>query len=158
MQISNIILPNLKYKNNCIVFIFKESIGLFVNKKWKELKEISLNNVSLSHNIRINDTRFKVNVIEKECKNGLKINIEYNSDAYLGTSELQRIAKKIESHILNINTEEYEPNNYDYIETSSDEINMDMTEDYSESYNSEEDYQSYEYDDNEYNEELSYIK
>ena len=150
---STIILPNLKYKNNGIIFIFKESIGLYVNNKWKELKEVVLNNISLTHNIYINDTRFKVYVIEKECKKGLNINIEYNNDTYFGMSELQRIAKKIEMHILNINTEKYETNNN--METSFDEINMDMTEDYSESYNSEEEYQ---YDDNEYNTELCDIK
>jgi hypothetical protein len=156
MQTSNITLPNLRYKNNKLVFIFKESLGLYVNNKWTELKEVALNNVSLKHSIYINDTRFKVNIIEKEINDGLKINIEYNRDTYLSIFELQRIAKKIESRILDIKNNDHET--YDYMETSSDEINVDLTEDYIESYDSEEEYHQYEHDDNEYNAELSYIK
>ena len=158
MQTSNLVLPNLRYKNNKLVFIFKESLGLYVNNKWTELKEVSLNNVSLKQSIRINNTRFKVNIVEKEINDGLTINIEYNRDIYLSIFELQRIAKKIESYILDIKNDDHETSNDDYMETSSDEINMDLTEDYIESYDSEEEYHQYEHDDNEYNAELSYIK
>ena len=97
-----VLLPNLRYKNENIYYKSKNPIKTKTNDKIKFIDEILLENMSMHSKIKYNDQSFSCNIIKKELDEGLIINIEYTEYHYISNTEIQKIARYIESLILGI--------------------------------------------------------
>jgi hypothetical protein len=99
------LLPNLRFKENNkkLYFYAKNPIKITINNKTVYKNEFELNDISFKSSITIQNIKFNCDIIEEELINGLKINIKYKAIHNLSKSEMQKISRKIESTILNIN-------------------------------------------------------
>ena len=154
----DVLLPNLRYKNKNIVFIFKHPVRIKTNDKTEFKYEQILDDLSLTGSFYCKDTKLNCTIYDDELENGLKVNIKFIDNVTIHKGEIQKFARAIEAKILgidimndNINFEEmsifnYLENEYDY----SDEYSI-SNESYNESY-IEDNYDSYE----EYDESFPY--
>ena len=98
----NAILPNLKYKNNKIFYIFKDPFKIIQNKKIKFIKEYDLGDISLTGKIYCMGTEIKCKILEKEIDNGLEVNICYIDTPNINRDHKKKFARALEARILNI--------------------------------------------------------
>jgi len=115
-----VLLPNLRYKKyKKLYFYAKNPIKLTVNNKIIYQNEFELNDISLKSSMTIKNINFNCEIIDEELSNGLKIKIKYKEIYDLSIIEIQKISRKIESTILNLNivdNEEDYDNYEDYYE------------------------------------------
>ena len=98
-------LPNFKYKNGKIFFIFKNPIKLDIMKKIVWINESEINNVKLYDKIDYDILSYSLSyrLTEEECSKGLKVNIS-NLHRDIDIKYIPDIIKQIETHILDIDT------------------------------------------------------
>lgn len=111
------LLPNLRFKkhNKKLYFYAKNPIKLTINNKIIFKNEFELNDLSLKSCVKIQNIDFKCEIIEQELNNGLKIKIKYKAIHDLSIIEMQKISRKIESTILNLDISD-DNENYDNYE------------------------------------------
>ena len=138
MKKDTILLPNLLFEKNNIYFKFKKYFKLEINNKKILFDKFLLNNIPLYGTIYFKDIKINCDIIKKENREGLIMELKYNSDDYFSVLDVQIIAKKIEKIILNINDEhddkeeEYLANNHSlsaassYINDENSEHNVDL--------------------------------
>jgi len=128
----DVLLPNLRYKNNKIYFIFKNPVKIIVNGKKEFKNEILLQNLSLTGEIFVMDIKIKCLISIEERDDGLKVNLKYMDRHYLYKSDICKFARAVESAILNIDifdddtdevTSHYEDNLNNYYDYSECEEN-----------------------------------
>lgn len=106
----NVLLPNLRYKNDGIYFKSKNPIKLEINNKTIFKNEFLLKDLAYSQTLNYMDIDIHCTIIKTEYDDGLKMNIKYNSNEYNYTSFMQKIARYVEASILGINIDESESN------------------------------------------------
>jgi hypothetical protein len=146
MKKDTILLPNLLFEKNNIYFKFKKYFELEINNKKILFDKFLLNNISLYGTIYFKDIKINCDIIKKENKDGLLMELTYNTDEYFNVLDIQIIAKKIEKIILNINNqhddkEEYLENNNSsslssYMNDENSEHNADVNNNYCNYYSS----------------------
>lgn len=104
----NVLLPNLRYKNDGIYFKSKNPIKLEINNKTIFKNEFLLKDLSYSQTLNYMDIYINCTIIKTEYDDGLKMNIKYDSNEYNYTSFMQKIARYVEGSILGINIDESE--------------------------------------------------
>jgi hypothetical protein len=107
----NAILPNLKYKNKNIFFIFKNPLKIKKNNEVKFIKEYSLGNISLSGKIFCMGYELSCTILEKEMENGLEVNIKYIDSSEITRDHMKKFARSLEAKILEIDIEDNESDN-----------------------------------------------
>jgi hypothetical protein len=115
----NVLLPNLRYKNDGIYFKSKNPIKLEINNKTIFKNEFLLKDLEYSQTLNYMDIYINCTIIKTEYDDGLKMNIKYDSNEYNYTSFMQKIARYVEASILGINIVESES---DYSEEYDDKI------------------------------------
>lgn len=98
----DVLLPNLRYKNNNIYFIFNDPVKVIVNGKKEFKNEIKLPNLSLEGVIYVMDIKIKCNIIEEERHDGLIVNLNYMDQHCLYNSDICKFARAVEAAILKI--------------------------------------------------------
>jgi hypothetical protein len=98
----DVLLPNLRYKNNDVYFIFKNPIKIIVNDKKEFKTEMLLKNLSLTGEVFVMDIKIKCLISTEERDDGLKVNLKYMDRHYLYKSDICKFARAVESAILNI--------------------------------------------------------
>jgi hypothetical protein len=121
----NVLLPNLRYKNEQIYFKSKSPIKLKINDKIIFNNEFILKDLSFSQTLNYMDMDIHCTIIKIEYDDGLKMNIKYNSNEYNYTSFMQKIARYVEASILGINIDESDS---DYSEEYYDDKIKEFTE------------------------------
>ena len=109
----NAILPNLRYKNNKLYFNFNKIIKIKIKNKTEYKGQFELPNIGSTSKLNYMNYQIHCSIIKEELPNGLKVNVKlkYNND--LSKFEMQKIARYIESSILNINIEDESEDNSD---------------------------------------------
>ena len=111
----DILLPNLRYKNKNIVFIFKHPVKVKVNDKFEYKYEQLLYDLSLTGSFYCKDTKLNCKIYEDELEDGLKVNIKYIDNVTIHRGEIQKFARAIEAKILGINLmDDYDSDEDDY--------------------------------------------
>ena len=96
-------LPNFKYKNGKISFIFKKPLKLDIMKKIVWMNESEINNISFYDNILYDYENISYRIIEEPFNEGLKVKI---FQKYYDISPvIHHILQYIEANILKINTD-----------------------------------------------------
>jgi hypothetical protein len=104
-----VLLPNLRYKNNNVCFIPKYPIKIKKNNKIDYINEYVLENLSLTGKITCINTELNGRILEKEDENGLIVNIKYRDGPDIYKQDVQKFARAIEAAILGIDLmEDYE--------------------------------------------------
>ena len=98
----DVLLPNLRFKNKNIVFIFKHPVKVKVNEKFEYKTEQILENLSLIGTIYCKDNKLTCKIYEEELEDGLKVNIKYNDNVTIHRGEIQKFARAIEAKLLGI--------------------------------------------------------
>jgi hypothetical protein len=106
MNIIQTYLPNFKYKDDKIFFIFKNPIKLDIMKKIVWMNEIDLPNIRLFNKVEYEYDDIEYKIINEECFNGLKINIyeHYHNEILL--DKIPDIIKHIEAQLLSFDVKE----------------------------------------------------
>jgi hypothetical protein len=124
----NVLLPNLRYKNDCIYFKSKSPIKLKVNNKTIFKDEFLLKDLSFTQTLNYMDMDIHCKIIKVEYDDGLKMNIKYDSNEHNYMSIMQQIARFVEASILGINIDDSESEYDNY----SDEYYDNKIKDYAE--------------------------
>lgn len=133
----NVLLPNLRYKNDCIYFKSKTPIKLKVNNKTIFKDEFLLKDLSFTQTLNYMDMDIHCKIIKVEYDDGLKMNIKYDSNEHNYMSIMQQIARFVEASILGINIDDSESEYDDYSDEYYDNKIKDYVENisvYSEEY------------------------
>ena len=137
----DVLLPNLRYKNDDVYFIFNNPVKIMNNGKKEFKNEILLKNLALTGEITVMDVKIDCSIIKEERDDGLKVNLKYMDRHYLYNTDLHKFARAVESAILNIDifddeneNENIEADLCDHYDTYNDddydsEFNQDFTED-----------------------------
>jgi hypothetical protein len=150
----DVLLPNLRFKNKNIVFIFKHHVKVKVNEKFEYKYEQVLDDLSLTGTFFCKDTKLNCKIYEEELEDGLKVNIKYIDNVTIHRGEIQKFARAIEAKILGINLmDDYDSDEDDYSNIYEPECEyIEKEERYDDEYNSiyeqyyEEDHHEEEYD------------
>lgn len=150
MKKDTVLLPNLLFKKNNIYFKFKQYFELNINGKKILFDNFLLNNTPLYGTIYFKKIKINCDILEKENKGGLFVELRYDRDEYFILEDVQKISKEIELMLLNIdNPDYYDNDNNDnnlYIKNNKNNIkseedaetnsSLDFNENYSNYYNS----------------------
>lgn len=101
MKSYNVLLPNLRYINKNIYFVSKVPIKLCIDEKIVYQTNFLLD-ISLTGEISYLDTDIKCTIIEKEHDDGLEVNLSYEDNYDIYTTDLKTIAQIAEATILGI--------------------------------------------------------
>ena len=85
-------LPNFRYKNGKISFIFKQPLKLDIMKKIVWINEFDIDNISIYDSILYDYENIEYKIIEEPYNEGLKVNIYQK---YFETFILYMIISKI---------------------------------------------------------------
>jgi hypothetical protein len=148
-----VILPNLKYKDDKIIFHSKNELKLNVHNHTLFKKDFFVGNLELSSQFHIDEYLFKCRIYEEELDNGLKVHIFYqnknNNHENIDKGYMKKISKIIESKILGIDFED------DFGKSNEYENNMESIENKNEEFYENHNYEEYDHE-NEHNEENEY--
>lgn len=128
----NVLLPNLRYKNENIYFKPKSPIKLNINNKIIFTSEFILKDLTYSQTLNYMDIDLYCTIIKAEYDDGLKMNIKYDSNEHNYTLFMQKIARYVEASILGINIDESEDEYDDYSEECYDDKIKEFTDNISE--------------------------
>jgi hypothetical protein len=98
----DVLLPNLRFKNKNIFFIFKHPVKVKVNDKFEYKYEQILENLSLTGTFYCRDTKLNCRIYEEERDDGLKVNIKYIDNVEIHCGVIQKFARAVEAAILDI--------------------------------------------------------
>jgi len=104
----NVLLPNLRYKNENIYFKPKSPIKLNINNKIIFTSEFILKDLTYSQTLNYMDIDLYCTIIKAEYDDGLKMNIKYDSNEHNYTLFMKKISRYVEASILGININETE--------------------------------------------------
>lgn len=130
MKKDKVLLPNLIYdkSKDAVCFKFKNTFYLKANNKQILFNNYVLNNVSYTGSVYYLDIKVFCNIVKSENADGLIVNLEYDNVEYLGTNEIVKIGKEIESLILNISnydsTNENEIENKNNLSDTDEDVNF----------------------------------
>ena len=124
----NVLLPNLRYKNNGIYFKLKDPIKLEINNKIIFKNEFLLKDLEYSQTLNYMNIDIHCTIIKTEYDDGLKMSIKYDSNEYNYTSFMQKIARFVEASILGINIDELDAEYDDYSQDYYDDKIKEFTE------------------------------
>lgn len=102
----NVLLPNLRYINKEIYFKPKYIIKIKHDNKIQNKSSFLLKEINLEGTINFMDLKFKCKILEESLSNGVKVNIQVNTDKHISKIEMQKCAKELEASILNINLDD----------------------------------------------------
>jgi hypothetical protein len=142
----DVLLPNLRYKNKNVYFVFNNPVKVIINGKREFKNEILLPDLSLEGSINVMDIKIKCSIIEEERDDGLKVNLKYMDQHYLYNSDICKFARAVESAILKIDI--FNEDNKNIEENDINNLNYYYESDYEQENNSI--YDDEEYYDNDY--------
>jgi hypothetical protein len=102
----NVLLPNLRYINNQLYFKPKYSIKVKNNNKIENKSEFLLKDINLEGTINCMGIKLKCKILEESLRNGVKANIQINTDEHISKIDMQKYARQLEATILNINLDD----------------------------------------------------
>ncbi len=111
----NITLPNLRYKNDSIIFVPNEPIKISIRKDIKYINELKLHDIEFFGKIHNTEKDIYINyeIIRQELKNGLKTKIGFNTDTPIDKNSIRLFARDIQSKLLNAQNINKKENNSD---------------------------------------------
>ena len=129
----DVLLPNLRYKNKNIFFIFKYPVKVKVNDKFEYKTEQILENLSLTGTLFCKETKLNCKIYEEELEDGLKVNIKYIDNVTIHKGEIQKFARAIEAKLLDIDIMNDEDSDFNDLEKeySCIEKQYDYSDEYS---------------------------
>jgi hypothetical protein len=130
----DVLLPNLRYKNKNVYFVFNNPVKVIINGKREFKNEILLPDLSLEGSVNVMDIKIKCNIIEEEREDGLKVNLKYMDQHYLYNSDICKFARAVESAILKIDI--FNEDNENIEENDSHNLNYYYESDYEQENNS----------------------
>ena len=98
----NITLPNLRYKDNDIIFIPRNPIKISVKKDIKYINELKLHNINFIGKIYNKEISHYVNyeIVRQELPTALKVFITIHSNNIIRKNNIYSIARDIEIDII----------------------------------------------------------